>query len=259
MEPSPLKKPASDDLVGEAYLGDHDSFPVPEQDLEYVREQLKLPVLDRWIPPQGTRLAKDLYGTNMGETAFVIGMGPSRSKAKRLQEPLPGSFRIAINKAIEEVPAEYWLFIDPESYFRSKDHPNAKNAKALGVDRFWKMYPPEVYIWQRAYNPPDFREGRLIHRACSLLPSLHMAVWLGAKRVVTIGCDNKLEGDKRIEKYEETYGYLFRRINKSLMNDLGYWLPSWVTMADASDGDLALPKTKLGLEIKRVQDDRLSS
>lgn len=242
----------------EAYLGDHDEGVVPEQDLEYVRAQLKLPVLERWLPPEGTKLAKELYGSRMGETAFVIGTGPSVSKAvKQLQDPVPGSFRLAINKAIESVPAEYWLFIDPESYFKSRQTQNAKGTTSLGVDRFWKMFPPEVHIWQRAYNPPDFQEGRLIHRACSLLPALHMAVWLGATRVVTVGCDNRVKDDARLVGSEEQYQYLFRRINKSLMNDLGYWLPSWVTLADASDGDLALPKTKLGREIQRLTHDRI--
>jgi hypothetical protein len=223
-------------------------------DLEYTRSELKKPQIERWIPPDGTKLAKELYGSRMGDTAFVIGCGASLKKAEKyLKEAVAGSFRITLNRAVRYVPSEYWLFIDPESYFACKKHPHAEKATALGVDRFWRMYGPEVHIWQRAYNPVDFKAGRLIHRACSLLPALHMAVWLGAQRIVTVGCDNVLTDSHDIDqKTKSVYTALFRRINKSLMHDIGYWLPSWVTMADASGGSLALPKTTLGKELKAL-------
>lgn len=224
----------------------------------YASGQMGLPILDRWNPPEGTRLAKELYGSQAGDTAFVIGTGPSISKAeKQLDITPPGSFRVAINRAIEKVPAEYWFFIDEESYRASKDCENAKNAKAIGVDRFWQYWGPEVYVWRRAYNPSDFREGRLIHRSSSFIASLHFAVWLGATRVVTVGCDNKLDPSKVYEdRLRRVYQALFIRINRSLVQDVGYWLPSWVTMADASKGSLLLPKTFLGQEIKRVQESK---
>ena len=220
----------------------------------YVREQLVKPQGERWIPPEERTLANSIYGSRMGDTAFVVGAGPSIHKAEsQLKEVPPGSLVIAINAAITRVPANYWMFIDAESFFKFREHENATKAAPLGVDRFWKLYPPEVLIWQRAYEPSDFREGRLIHRATSLLPALHMAVWLGAKRIVTVGCDNRLDPEvHNTPERQEVYKFLFQRINRSLVLDLGYWLPSWVTIADASDGELMLPKTKLGLEIKKL-------
>lgn len=245
------------------HFSDVDTHPVetypewvkdPEGYRAYAREQLKLPQGQRWIPPEGTKLAKELYGSRMGDTAFVVGTGPSIKKAEKwLKVCPPGAFVIAINSAIKSVPAAYWMFIDAESYFKVRESENAKKAVALGVDRFWKLYPPEVLIWQRAYEPADFREGRLLHRATSLLPALHMAVWLGAKRIVTVGCDNRLDPEKEYsEDLAKVYNFLFHRINRSLMRDLPYWLPSWVSLADASDGALALPKTYLGRELEAL-------
>lgn len=225
---------------------------------EYTVSQLKLPVEERWNPPVGTRLAKDLYGSQAGDTAFIVGTGPSVSKAvKQLEDPVPGAFRICINRAIDVVPGEYWFFIDEESYRASKEKSNAANTKAIGVDRFWQYWGPEVYVWRRAYEPSHFREGRLIHRSCSLLGAMHFAVWLGATRIVTVGCDNRLEpGREYSDHLKSVYTCLFNRINKSLVTDVDFWLPSWVTMADASKGSLMLPKTFLGLEIKKLTESK---
>ncbi len=260
----------SDPSFSESSFRDSDTHPtesgvvpVTEEYRAYVREQLKLPQGDRWLPPKGRRLVSDLTGEQAGKTAFVIGAGKSLVKAESmLQEAPPGSFRIAINAAITKVPAEYWLFIDAETFFKHRDKvksPVDGVVKPLGVDRFANLFPPEVAIWRRAYEPEDFKTGRLIHRACSLLPALHMAVWLGATRIVTIGCDNTLDPERLQEpNYKIQYEYLFKRINRSLIRDTGYWLPSWVSMADASGGNLALPKTRLGLEIKRLNDKRVT-
>ena len=61
--------------------------------------------------------ARELYGAPKAQLAFVIGCGPSIEKAKRyLMEPHDHVIRIALNAAIEDIPAEYWLWIDGDAY-----------------------------------------------------------------------------------------------------------------------------------------------
>lgn len=225
------------------------------QPTAYDDEQMKLPQGERWVPAEGTPSARGLYGRYLEQTAFVIGAGPSIKKCEgRIDRPLDGAFRIAINRAIEKVAAEFWLFIDLDSYNASKDHPNAKAATALGVDRFWKHYGPEVLVWERAYELHDIRAGKLVHRSTSLIPAMHLACWMGATRVVTVGCDNRVTDPRGLtELQRKCYPYLFKRVNRSLLRDTKFWCPSWTSLADASGGDLALAPTLLSDEVKQLE------
>lgn len=221
----------------------------------YDEEQMKLPQGERWRPPQGTPLARHFYGKHVDSTVFVIGTGPSIKKVEgRIDRPLDGAVRIAINRAIEKVAAEYWFFIDLDSYNASKNHPNAKAAVAVGVDRFWPHYGPEVFVWERAYERHHIKEGRIVHRSTSLIAALHFSVWLGATRVVTVGCDNKIrDGEDVAGANRKCLPYTFKRINRSLLRDTKFWCPSWTSLADASGGDLALAPTLLSDEVKQLE------
>lgn len=222
---------------------------------DYDRAQLSMPVSQRWKPDEGTPLARHFYGKYVDQTAFVIGAGPSIKKCEgRIDRPVAGAFRVAINAAILKVPADFWFFIDLDTYLAYKDHPNAKAATAIGVDRFWKHYGPEVYVWERAYERGDIKAGRIVHRSTSLIAAMHFSCWLGATRVVTVGCDNKIhDGMILTDKQRTCYPYTFRRINRSLLHDTRFWCPSWTTLADTSGGSLPLTPTYLADEVKRLE------
>ncbi len=215
------------------------------------------------------RDARDLFKTRTGELAFVIGCGPSIVYAKnKLKDPRPHTYRIAINRAIEEIPAEFWFWIDGDAYLRSKDHPNAQAATRIGVDKFEHMYDPDTYVWTRVIgNIKDgLEEGHLVHRATSLVAAISMAVRMGSARIVMVGCDqdvmpHEIEARKQVDAskdWQNIYTFTFARIADALKNR-DKWLPKGVMLADASKigtqwGKLPLPKTTIGEEIAANHD-----
>jgi len=236
-------------------ISDWDGEPDDYHLTDYDKEQMSLPQSARWKPAEGTLSARYFYGKHVDQTAFVIGTGPSIKKVEgRIDRPLDGAFRVALNAAITRVAAEYWFFIDLDTYLAYKDHPNARAAKAVGVDRFWKHYGPEVHVWERAYELGDIKQGRIVHRSTSLIAALHFSCWLGASRIVTVGCDNRvIDRSELTEKQRICYPYTFKRINRSLLRDVRFWKPSWTDLYDASDGELALSPTILSDEVKRLE------
>ncbi len=241
--------------MNERLLIDVDQKPDGYELSDYDNAQMGLPQSDRW-KPEGVKLARELYGKHVEETAFIVGKGPSIHKAvSRLQKKTPGSFTICLNHAIERVPGDYWMFMDLDAYRASKDVAKVVKATPLGVDRFWKYYDPDVYVWERAYTYEDLKAQRLTHRSTTLLAALHMAIWMGATRVVTVGCDNKLPPDTGAfdDRYKGIQRLTYKRINDALVNDMKFWKPSWCSIADASGGNIALPRTFLGLEIERLE------
>lgn len=212
-----------------------------------------------------SRLARDLYWTKPGTLAFIIGNGPSVEYAEKFlkEKAHDDIITIAINRAIERVPADYWFWIDLEAYNASKEHPNARAATRIGVDHYAQHYDEEVYVWERILK--DFQkgieEGKLAHRATSFVAATSFAWRLGAFRVVYVGCDNRvskefIEARTKADpshNWGSVYSFTFARINEALAKrDL--WMPRKVMLADASKigiewGDLPLPKTTIGKEL----------
>lgn len=215
-------------------------------------------------------MARELYGSRLdrigertvGQLGFIFGCGPSLVKAEKyLSHPTPHSFRIAINRAIEKIPAEYWFWIDGDAYLASKEHPNARSAIQLGVDRFSNLYDDSVHVWERVFRvPEDIYALKLVHRATSLIAAIHMASLLGAARIVTVGTDHQItqaELDERKRRepgknWEEIYRFTFSRIVDGI-SKMPMFLPHWVTVADASGGALPLPKTYIGKELSDLE------
>lgn len=238
-------------------------------DTEYEAKEALKPVSERWVAPTWFKMARALYGSEAGKICFVVGSGPSKNKAaKYLTDPPPGVFTIAINAAIKSFPAKYWFFLDGISYGASKDHPNVATTNILACHRFWRFYgtpPDNMYLWERAHTTTDIKAGKIVNHATSFIGALHMAAWLGAVRVVTIGCENRLQDvynlkEYRIgtvlmerEKYVRIQRFTYQRIAQSLTQCTKFWKPSWMTLADAStDGELPLPKTTVNYELDHV-------
>jgi hypothetical protein len=205
------------------------------------------------------KMARDLYGTKERNLAFVIGCGPSIEKAERLlANPHPNSIRIALNDAIGKVAAEYWFFIDGDAYLRMKDHPNAKAAIRVGVEKFAEMYDKDTYVWERALKlPEDIHAGKLVHRATSLIGATSFAARLSCPRICYVGCDHTMPSADYLAERERmdptknwkgVYAFTFRRINDAFMNR-AKWLPPWATVVDASGGNLPITQTFIHKEL----------
>ena len=214
------------------------------------------------------REAKDLYGSQYGSIGFVIGSGPSMEYAKaKLSVPKKHVFTIAVNRAITEVPADYWLWIDQVAYTNWKDHPNAKAAIKVGVDKWADVYDKDVYTWERVIgNTKDgLEQGNLVHRNTSTIAAISLAFRLGAVRIITVGCENCLTPEAMEEKRKLPDGDLkinydistFARVSEALANRK-HWLHPKVMLADASKtgtkwGQLNLPKTTIGEELTAIE------
>lgn len=212
--------------------------------------------------------AKELYDTQRGKLAFVIGTGPSLKSAKRwLSEPQDNVIRIAVNQAIESILAEYWMWIDLDAYQRWKGHPYAREAKKIGVEHFKESYEEDVYVWDRAKKniKRDMEDGALVHRATSIVAACSLAWRLGAYRICLVGCENRIDpaylerkkAQDPSKNWESIYTFTFARIAEA-MRMRKMWLPKNVMLVDASrdgteDGDLPLPKTSITYELSMVR------
>lgn len=209
--------------------------------------------------------ARELYGSRLNELAFVVGPGPSIRQAEWfLNSPHPNSFRIAINSAITKVACEYWFWIDELAYRLSKDHPNAKAAIKLGVDKWKDHYDDDVHLWEPAKKlPEDVQNLKLLHRGTTLIGAINMAALMGSPRVVTVGIDHQFseeymrakmaevnQGDRKDtwEQIKDYHACTILRVNKALM-EMPFWLPKWVSVRDASGGKLPIPKTTINGEL----------
>ena len=209
------------------------------------------------------REAKDLYGSEYGSVGFVIGSGPSLEYAKKmLSVPHKHVFTIAVNRAITEVPADYWLWIDQVAYERWGEHPNAKAAKKCGVEKFKDAYRDDVYLWERVIGDTQkgLEAGNLVHRNTSLIAAISLAFRLGAVRIVTVGCENFMTPEEAARYSAEDRDYMistFCRVSEALENRK-HWLHPKVMLADASKigiewGQLRLPKTTIGEELDKIE------
>jgi hypothetical protein len=222
---------------------------------------------------------REIFDSRNGELCFVVGMGESIANAeKHLKERHPRAFTIAINRAIERVPADYWFWMDLDAYETSKDHPNAKAAIRCGVDLFKDHYDSETYIWERAGDPdkkgPEVREaffkdvqaGKLAWNGVSAVGASSLAWHLGAFRIVFVGCENRMNEEylkikeaediqkngKVTKNWRSIYVFTFARIAEALKNR-AVWMHPKVMLADASHtgtewGELDLPKTTIPQE-----------
>ena len=215
---------------------------------------------------------RELLGKHLRELCFVVGPGPSIQKAQKwLMEPIPHVFRIAINAAITKVPCEYWFFIDLATYRLFKDHPNAKKAITLGVENWKEHYGDEVYTWEPARKlPEDVQNLKLLHRGTSLVGAINLGALLGSPRIVTVGIDHSFSEEYlrakqdeanmlrepgaefvTLEKIKDFYQCTKIRINKALA-EMPFWLPPWVSVRDASGGELPLVGSSVRGELEMV-------
>lgn len=219
--------------------------------------------------------AYDLYGSRKCEIAFIVGMGPSIQNAeKHLAERHNHAFTIALNRAIERVPADYWLWMDKDAYLTSKDHKNAKAAIRCGVDKWKDDYDPDTYVWERAGNPdksgPEghrdfasdvFEKGKLAWNGVSAIAAASLAWHLGAYRIVFVGCENRVDPAYVAQRTKEDpsknwssiYTFTFARVAEALVHRKA-WMHPRVMMVDASHtgitwGNLPLKKTTIPKEL----------
>jgi len=198
---------------------------------------------------------RSLYGTIEGQTAFLVGSGPSLNDCP---EKLPG-VTIAINRAITRVQADYWAFIDAEAWNLCWNHPNALAAKKImnaGLNVAKALENEPAYLLEAAGAPLRWKikEDRPLYwNESTFAPALHLLIRMGASRIVCVGCDFSI--DRYFDGFEprgfeglKTNAVLYiarERMREMFGPDKPQWYERDVEILDASGGALPLPKVKL--------------
>lgn len=206
-------------------------------------------------PGMAQRGMRDLYGKHQGETVFICGSGPSLKGCPAVT----GHPTIAINRAIQHVQADYWAFVDLLAWRLCGSHPNAQRAA--------KLFGSNMYILledvENAYQV-DFSGSPNAHRKEARRPlyfncntfswAVHLAQKMGAKRIVTVGCE--FSGDPQYDGFVaegcEGPGLQARlmdtargRMLEMFGADRDQWFDPNVELLDASGGALPIPKVRL--------------
>jgi hypothetical protein len=119
---------------------------------------------------------------------LVVGCGPSLSVLKRYHARLDGFCVIACNRAIEIVPADYWIWVDRIHYERSKWHPHATHAQQVGPAEHAAAFAQGTRLY-RTMRTLTHDPNELCLTGGTLTLAAHLAVRLGSRRVVFFACD----------------------------------------------------------------------
>lgn len=213
----------------------------------------------RWIigkhPGKPWKEMRDLYGKHQGETILVCGAGPS---VKRIKEK-PALTTIAINRAIQVVPADYWAWQDEDSYKFSGTHPNAMAAKMVCITQGYKQAGDRPAWFVDASESPTRwanPELRPIYgNQLTLTWVIHLCLRMGARRVVTIGCEFDGSGHwdgfiqpNHTKKWQVAQHYMgCAKMMVMMEHHRGEWQPEnpQFEVVDASGGNMPVPKVRL--------------
>lgn len=210
--------------------------------------------VSRRNPGHPWRHVKELYGRHDGETLVVAGAGPSllalRGKSRHAV--------LAINRAILEVPAKYWLVHDRDCYLAWKDHPNAKAATKILCIQLYDILKAEPAFLVEVNGMPErwrvVEDRPLYWNECTLGWGLHLAIRMGAKRVCTIGTELSLEGQfdgfvqpghDRHWQMSQHAGVRERMLEMFTPQEVPHWRDREVEIVDASGGELPVPKVSV--------------
>jgi hypothetical protein len=131
----------------------------------------------------------------------VAGSGPRRPDLGAFENRRDGVALIVCNRVIEVARAHHWVWVDRFHYERSKWHPNARRATRHGPSENAAHYDPEVETFGVARKLPC-GEHELYLSGGTLTVAAHLAITLGARRVVFTGCDAWTPGRDRYHGWD---------------------------------------------------------
>ena len=155
-----------------------------------------------------------------GQTVHICAGGPSLAgfDFSRLNDRAV----IAVNRTFEVMPAAQVLYWSDARFFRSWRreiirHPAPWKA-SLDLDyQAEELVPPEIHLYRctgRAGFDPD--PASLRHGNNSAYAAMHLAVHLGARRIILLGVDMRFSPEGR-SHFHEGYGMLPVDFAKSML------------------------------------------
>jgi hypothetical protein len=197
---------------------------------------------------------RELYGRHEGETIIITGSGPSLAGAA---ETLAKSKRtiMSINRSIKSVPATYFLAHDPDALLELKDHPNTQRAQKIVSCQVMEHAPGmELYGIEASGKPSRWplSSRPLYWNEITLGWAIHLAIRMGAARIVTIGTDLSVGySDGFVQPGKDKDWLLAQHIGtrertiEMFERDKSEWYERPVEILDASMGAMPVPKVKL--------------
>lgn len=206
-------------------------------------------------PPQPWTHMSALYGRHAGETIIITGSGPSLTGAVealgKTKHPI-----MAINRSVKVVPARYLLCHDKDAILELKDHPNAQKAEKIISCQIMEFVPGlPLYGIEANGTPTRWPEGKrpLYWNEITLGWAIHLAIRMGAARIVTIGCDLSSGYVDGFVQAGHDHDWLKaqhlgtrERTLEMFQKDKHLWYERPVEILDASGGLMPCPKVKLG-------------
>jgi hypothetical protein len=211
-------------------------------------------IMDRH-PGQPWHHMSELYGKHPGETIIVTGSGPSLLPAIPALQKTKRTV-MSINRSIRHVPATYFCAHDIEPITELIDHPNVQAAKKIISCQILHQVREgtELYGIEAAGQPSRWMEGKrpLYWNEITLGWVIHLCIRMGAKRVVTIGCDLSLgypdgflQKGRTKEWLEAQHRGCQERTIEMFRKDGEHWRDAECEVLDASGGLMPVPQVKL--------------
>jgi hypothetical protein len=194
----------------------------------------------------------ELYGTAQGKTVLIAGSGPS----VRTLESVPEGWTVmAINRSWKACPrVDYWCLTDPSSLKENPDAPETM-TKIVSIQLYSWLIGKPAYMVSFAGNPLRWPEGKrpLYWNETTLGWVIHLAIRMGAERIITIGTELSEEGQydgyvqpHRNREWQKAQHFGVReRMLLMFKKDRDQWLERPVELLDASNGALPLPKVRI--------------
>ena len=188
----------------------------------------------RWDGRRFERMS--FAAADLGLDAFVCCPGPSLAEVDSLGPDglhVPGAMVLAVNTAYPKVRPDVWIGMDgPECYdatLWSRPWPKvagSRYAEDTFRGRLLKEYPNVHFATGTPGRPYEMftRRGagaEFIWNGNTFFTALHLAVWIGARRIYLVGCDFGGRSDYYDgRRLPENYRRRNRKLYASLVTEL---------------------------------------
>lgn len=150
----------------------------------------------------GTRFEKSsFFRKDLKLDVYLYCPGPSLKEVDSCNINIPGAYKVAINTAYPRVKPDLWLGMDRPACYH-KDllfEPFAKIFRGTYHDVPWNSkllceYPSTYFADNAKGEPADIpsrldQECKFVWNFNTFITTLHILIWMGAKRIHLVGCD----------------------------------------------------------------------
>ncbi len=197
----------------------------------------------------------ELYGKHEGKTILVTGSGPTVKQLKTRILPKDWVVMSANRSVMVPDRVDYWCASDPTAL--EQVNPSPKVNRVLSIQLYSWMKGKPFYAVEMNGQPLRWRKPEtrpLYWNETTLGWMLHLAIRMGAARIITIGTELSYDGQydgyvqrqcSRDWQIAQHGGVRDRMLEMFKPEEKLQWYERPVEMLDASNGALPIPKVRL--------------